>query len=162
MSKVFNFNDQFKMGQDGEVRVFRALEAEGWGVKRAEAMNLQRMGIDAFIERPFESYSIEIKTDARLEQTNNLFIESSVDSESGRRNAGWLWKTCAQLVVYNTPERLLSFSALDLRTMIQDWLDLENDELITRTSDNGTYKGVGYLVPLETAIKHAWKWSVYL
>ena len=47
----------------------------------------------------------EIKTDLRLNETNNLFIETETKRDNGYSTNGWLYKSQADYLLYYSPQR---------------------------------------------------------
>ncbi len=161
---VYDFKTQLAKGKIGEHVVFKALTDLGWDVITVDDLFMQSWGIDAIIKSDQQCFSVEVKTDEKAGHTGNIFLESKVISD-GEQKLGNLFKTTAQLMMYYIPPKklVIGLNTLSLRNMIKDWQDGVLQENITRaTAQNTSWRGEGFLVPIKTAVAHAWEWSIHV
>lgn len=141
MSKVFDWDEQYAIGKNGENEVFELLDSKGWKVEPVQDLFLQARGMDAFITSKEQSYSVEIKTDLRSAQTGNAFLEHTI-TRGPESKPGWSLSACAQLILYFVPGRgIYGLNAVGLREYI-------NAIYPEREVKNEAYTAQGYIVPL--------------
>jgi hypothetical protein len=106
----------------------------------------ERAGIDRFFVHKGSGvrWSVEYKTDHMTATTGNVFVETvSVDTDG---KPGWALTSLAQLLVYYVPpkEYALLADMGAVKRSLADWERFRRAEV-----DNGSYRTVGLLVPLE-------------
>mgnify|MGYP006966726765 FL=1 len=118
-----NFFRQNAVAKAGERIVINAVKTElpacnKWGQPCilhdvSEIKMFQDKDIDIVIDsksRPLQLHydvrtTYEIKTDLRLNETNNLFIETETKRDNGYSTNGWLYKSQADYLLYYSPQR---------------------------------------------------------
>lgn len=118
-----NFFRQNIVAKEGERIVINAVKTElpacnKWGQPCilhdvSEIKTFQDKDIDIVIDsksRPLQLHydvrtTYEIKTDLRLNETNNLFIETETKRDNGYSTKGWLYKSQADYLLYYSPQR---------------------------------------------------------
>jgi hypothetical protein len=158
VSKVFQFNEQLDIGKHGEAEVYELLDQDGWKVEVVNDLFLQSRGLDAFITKDSKSYSIEVKTDLRAVSTGNAFLELEITRSDRPPEPGWVYKTCAQLVLYYLPGKALY--ALDTRS-IRSVVGLKQRGS-ERKIDNRDYSARGRVVSLPILYGEAGIWKMGL
>lgn len=88
--------------EDGASEVYEILDQLGWKVEPVQDTFLQARGIQAFISDITHAYSITIKTDMRAMRTGLASLEHTT-IKHGVPKPGWLYQTCAQLLLYFVP-----------------------------------------------------------
>lgn len=134
------FNDDLARGKRGEMLAMKALEKEGFTVEDVSYnKEYQRIDIDFIITRK-QRATIEVKNDARSEETGNMFIETYNNNNSSHAYLGWYFYTEADLILFlqerSGKAHIIHYD--DLRELIE-----KNNYRIASCANAG-----GYLVPL--------------
>lgn len=156
------FREDLKRGLVGEQKLYDLLLTfeDVRGIQLA-GMPLQRQGIDAIVHLydgdKVVRVSVEVKTDFRAEDTQNLAVEyESVHlwGEPKAKKRGWLYTSRADFLVVLVPTdthlKALWFDPQALRRHFRDWPLYQ-----ARKVDNGTYYSAIYLLPLHRAAQLA-------
>jgi len=132
----------------GEDAVIQSLSRLGV-VTKATSMELQRLGIDCFVENPLLGIiSVEIKTDSQISKTGNAFLEYSIEYERENR-LGWILKTVAQRVAYYSPQqkKVYLLDAVLLKKYLPHWKREHPIGNAISVNEGRRWIGVGVLVP---------------
>lgn len=136
-------------GTAGEDIVISALKKLGT-VDRATSMELQRAGIDCFVNNEtLGVLSLEIKTCSQVAKTGNVFLEYEVEY-SDQKRLGWVLKTVAQRVVYYSPQQRKAYlmDSVALKRNLAQWkLTYPLGKAVSRGNGN-EWIGIGVVVPL--------------
>lgn len=147
------FQKSKKIGDKAEQTIFEFF-SPNWEITRA-SVPLQKIGIDFLFKHKEtgESYSIELKTDHRADQTGNVFIET----ESTENQKGWAYTCKADLIFYYLPERSLiySISPTKLRSLLPRWSRRYPTRAIPNQGRFEKYTTRGLLVSLDEFERHA-------
>jgi hypothetical protein len=141
---TYDFNQQLTQGEQGEA-VLDAFFSRFYDVA-AVSMDWQRLGIDRIFtcKATGRRWSVEYKTDWKTAGTHNVFIETVSVDVAGK--PGWVFASCAQLLVYYIPQwnKFYVWNLLDLRGMVNR-LAKKYD---TKDIANNGYTTQGIPVPL--------------
>ncbi len=157
MSKLFDFNEQLAIGEQGENEVYEILTEHGYTVDPVKDILLQKRGIDAFIYKANVHWSLEVKTDLRALKTGNCFLETDIVSEKELK-PGWLYKTTAQLIGYYVPGSAIHFfETSDLRRSV-----LSGHGRFYKGVGNKGWSANGHIFPIEKLVENPNSWSILL
>lgn len=110
------FTQQNKQGKQGEQLVREYLEVRGYKVN--DTSNNYGLHTDLQLTRVDGSiFTAEVKYDARMEKTGNLFLEHEILYVDRDMDKGWIHKTQADYIFY--------INAKTGRTYIFDWKKLK-------------------------------------
>lgn len=161
--RIYSFEDQLKVGEDGE-KVLDAHAERGGCTVRPATRRQQRSGVDRIMscgfyreclgeesheiaEREEETYTLEYKTDTRGHKTGNAFVETVAYSSSSEWKEGWLYSCQADFIWYYLPgnRNVYQIDPRYLRVRAVEWLEKYP---VRRVQNQGWYTE-GILVPLE-------------
>lgn len=134
------FNDDLERGKRGEMLAMKALEKEGFTVEDVSYnKEYQRIDIDFIITRR-QRATVEVKNDARSEETGNMFVETYNNNNSSHAYLGWYYYTEADFILFlqerSGKAHIIHYD--DLRELIK-----KNNYRIASCANAD-----GYLVPL--------------
>ena len=104
------FTRQLKKGKVGEELAYNYLIARGWEVE--DVSNNEEyfsLDIDFLITRNGISTSIDVKTEAAMARTGNMFIEDEIIYKDGREAKGWLHYSKAEYIWHVNPKNGVAF-----------------------------------------------------
>ena len=88
------FERQLAKGKVGEGLVCQYLQNKGWEVEdTTENPAYFKKDIDFLVKKDNLNMAIEVKTEAKMNQTGNMYIEDKLVYEDGREADGW-WHYC--------------------------------------------------------------------
>lgn len=149
---VYDFQRQFGQGAEGEhfldwmfhpsYQIRHAARSEQrLGIDR---WYKQRQGVSEFLGIRRTQFSVEYKTDFRMADTGNVFIETvSVDTE---QKAGWVYTSNAEVLLFHDPRKCIAYVAymLRVRSKVDEWKLWYPEKAI----NNGSYFTHGIPVPI--------------
>lgn len=114
---------------------------------RPATMAEQWRGIDRVaVDDSGREAGIDYKCDTQAGRTNNVFIETVSNDQSGR--PGWAETSEAEWIFYFvTPGLVLAFRTVRLREALRSW----QRRYPTRGARNGRYTTMGVCVPIQVA-----------
>lgn len=119
--ELYEFDKSRITGDEGEREVARAMSARGYIVTPTIG-DLQWQGVDFIITSTSGiEYSVEVKSDDRMHETGNVFMETMSNKETGRK--GCIPKTKAQYLVYVDMHTRIQYwsKAVDVKNKIKSW-----------------------------------------
>ena len=105
------FSQQLKKGKVGEELAYNYLIARGWEVE--DVSNNEEyfsLDIDFLAARNGISTSIDVKTEAAMARTGNMFIEDEIIYKDGREAKGWLHYSKAEYIWHINPQNGMAFA----------------------------------------------------
>ena len=137
------FYEDLSRGKKGEAYVRNLMAARNHKVK--DVSNNYSIGFDFYIDEK----KCELKTDYKINESGNLFLEDYVRYSKGGYGAGWL-RTCkADYLLYLDEKSgtLYIYSLNEIRTY------LEQNYVPLRSLDDGYKTIFGYCLPHDT-VRH--------
>lgn len=145
MNIEHNFLDSYIKGQAGEEVI------KNWLEKRKNISKVidvrqnfiyQKKDIDFIVEKQDKQYFIELKTDYRAHETQNLFFE--IISNNIKNTKGCIYTSQADYLLYLIPKMNVLY-VIKLKQLIF-WLKEQNFN--KRQANNKFYYSEGYIVPI--------------
>lgn len=149
---VYDFQRQFGQGAEGE-HFLDWVFHPSYDI-RPVTDDEQRTGIDRWYrQRPSaasflgisrERFSVEYKTDFKMADTGNVFIETVSVDTSGK--AGWVYTSQAEVLLFHDPRKCIAYVAymLRVRAKVDDWKAWYPEKAVR----NGEYFTHGMPVPI--------------
>lgn len=139
---VYNFQEQLKIGQEGEAFLDSFFRGKGVQVEVVDDLDTQRRGIDRYFHIEGKTFSVEYKTDHTAARTGNAFLEMAVD-----KKAGWVQRTEADFIAYYVPGRQVIYLVRPER--IRELLGAYINKLQWGEIRNDSFVAYGMLLPLD-------------
>ena len=155
------FNSDLKVGQQAEQLVYDYYIDKFDSIEKASLAQEKEFGYDFIFYYKSQSFTVEVKNDAKSSQTGNIFIELSVDSASGS-NLGWAEKTQADIIMIHagrgSTEGLYLTKNHDLKSALPQWKeDYTIRKTISSQSNGHQWHAKGLPVPITEFGKHCFK-----
>ena len=143
MSKVYKFNEQLKIGKEGEAKLDKFFKEElGMEIVNATKEEELESGFDRIFHKNGRQCYIEYKTDEKALHTGNIFIETLSVSTTNKK--GWVLTSKAYRVAILVGSHIYLLKIEDLRNHIIT----EGDKYRLAKSKNDTYYSEGRLLPI--------------
>ena len=143
----YSFEEQKAVGADGENMIDEYL-SEYYTLRKPPLDSEIRWKFDRFLINGQKRYTVEYKTDTVAGQSENLFIETISNTDTGA--PGWALDSVAQVVCYllKGTGRILFLDVVRIRMALPLWRVNCPSKAVQQ--DDGSYTH-GLLVPIESA-----------
>ena len=152
---MYDFKTQLAIGKEVEAALDTYFNK--WYVVTPVTLDTEiNNGIDRIFtsRQTSQTKTVEYKADFKAYQTGNVYVELSVDSDSGYRKNGWALHSVADMMIYavingNKIITLYIFEPLVVRNNIDKW----KGQYRNVTCQNKGYHSKGILVPISEVAK---------
>ena len=139
------FEQQNAKGKVGEALVSQYLINKGWDVEDTSSNpDYFKKDIDFLVSKNGLDMAIEVKTEAKMNETGNMFIEDKISYSYGSK-PGWRHYCEADYMWHVNPKTQIAFvyKAKDMAELIDSYV------FKYRSCNDGFKMVYGYLVPIE-------------
>lgn len=105
------FQRQSAKGQVGETLALNYLTSKEWKVEDvSKNENYFDKDIDFLVEKEGASTSIDVKTEDKMSETGNMFIEWGINYSNGKYKGGWAHYSKAEYIWHINPKTSTAFA----------------------------------------------------